>query len=56
MKTTIRSYLENRNPSTYGKKIIILKGGKNCGTVLENLNAEIISVKVTTKWIFIEVK
>lgn len=56
MKTTIRSYLENRSPSTYGKKIIILKDGKNCGTVLENLNSEIISVKITTKWIFIEVK
>lgn len=53
---TVKEFLENRSPTTYGKKVIILKYGKNCGSALENLKAEVLSVKVTTKWIFIEVK
>lgn len=56
MKTTVQDFLENRSPSTYGKKIILLRNGKNCGSVLENLTAEIISIKITTKWIFINIK
>ena len=53
---TVKEFLENRSPATYGKKVIILKNGKNCGSVMENLQAKVLSAKVATKWIFIEVK
>lgn len=53
---TVKDFLENRNPATYGKKVIILKKGKNNGSIMENLQAEVLSAKVATKWIFINIK
>ena len=53
---TVKEFLENRNPSSYEKKVIILKNKKNNGSVIENLQAEVLSTKITTKWIFINIK
>ena len=55
-KILVKDFLEKRSSATYGKKLIFLRNGKNCGSSLENLNSEVISVKVTSKWVFITIK
>lgn len=52
---TIREYIENRPSTAYHKKIRVLKANthKNCGEWLQNENAIIKDIKITTKIIFI---
>ena len=55
---TVKTFLDNRNNSTYGKSIRILDNEtkKNCGNCLHNFDAIVISIKITKKYLFIFVK
>lgn len=55
---TLKEYLETRDNATFGRSIRIIDDvtRKNRGSVIENFSAIVISVKVTSKYLFIFVK